>query len=187
MYHMSIISSVLDHGGGGGRRPKPILGPQNRYRCRGAGGRIGCSRLRKLAESHTLALVLGSLRERNSVIVVVAIPSDRRWGTDEKETRQLAEALFSSMVLYGYRYYYLTKCQHNIVQNLNKEANRLIAALPKHTWLSELNAHGIINQLSRLLGTQAGQANLHVAPPIALSSTTIAPTTTLGEARQLNK
>ncbi|KAG0430803.1 hypothetical protein HPB47_022368, partial [Ixodes persulcatus] len=83
-----------------------------------------------------------------------------------------AAADFFSGVLYGYNYYYLTQRQRDIVENLNKEAIRLITGLPKHTWLPDLYAHGNLNkledvaeqlmsaQLTRLLGAKAGQAIL---------------------------
>ncbi|KAG0411911.1 hypothetical protein HPB47_010937 [Ixodes persulcatus] len=111
-------------------------------------------------------------KEGTQIIHLIRRVTNRKWGTGEKETRQLVQALFSSKVLYGYNYYYLTQRQRDIVENLNKEAIRLITGLPKHTWLPDLYAHGNLNkledaaeqlmsaQLTRLLGTKAGQAIL---------------------------
>ncbi|KAG0410435.1 hypothetical protein HPB47_012454 [Ixodes persulcatus] len=111
-------------------------------------------------------------KEGTQIIHFMRRVTNRKGGTGEKETRQLAQALFSTKVLYGYNYYYLTQRQRDIVENLNKEAIRLITGLPKHTWLPDLYAHGNLNkledvaeqlmsaQLTRLLGTKAGQAIL---------------------------
>lgn len=108
-------------------------------------------------------------KESTQIIHLIRRVTNRKWGTGEKETRQLVQALFSSKMLYGYNYYYLTQRQRDIV---DKEAIRLIPGLPKHTWLPDLYAHGNLNkledvaeqlmsaQLTRLLGTKAGQAIL---------------------------
>ncbi|KAG0424646.1 hypothetical protein HPB47_028137 [Ixodes persulcatus] len=111
-------------------------------------------------------------KEGTQIIHLIRRVTNRKWGTGEKETSQLVQALFSSKVLYGYNYYYLTQRQSDIVENLNKEAIRLITDLPKHTWLPDLYAHRNLNkledvaeqlvsaQLTRLLGTKAGKAIL---------------------------
>ncbi|KAG0432402.1 hypothetical protein HPB47_020866, partial [Ixodes persulcatus] len=125
-------------------------------------------------------------RERTVCILGLFIDEDGRSGTglSEKETRQLVQALFSSKVLYGYNYYYLTQRQGDTVENLNKEAKRIITGLPKHTWLPDLYAHGNLNKLEDYQG-RPGHSPRDRAPSIVRTETSAAATTTMGKARPL--
>ncbi|KAG0445103.1 hypothetical protein HPB47_023392 [Ixodes persulcatus] len=109
----------------------------------------------------------------------------KRWGTGEKETRQLVQSLFSSRIFYGYNYHHVTTKQQEELEKLNREAIRIVTGLPKYTWTADLYSHGGLNRLAdvaeqllsaqrtRLLSTRAGQRILaelgdlpQPAPPI---------------------
>ncbi|KAG0420991.1 hypothetical protein HPB47_003102 [Ixodes persulcatus] len=78
-------------------------------------------------------------KEGTQIIQLIRRVTNRKWDTGKKDTRQLVQALFSSKVLYGYSYCYLTQRQCDTVDNLNSVA--------KHTWLPDLYAHGNFNKL----------------------------------------